>query len=52
MTYGVKLKEDKNTLLCFNTLKGNKNIDSEKEYERGNETIKHTKRYELNFVHQ
>jgi hypothetical protein len=52
VTYGVQVKEEKNTLLCFNTFKGDKDNDSEREYERRNETIRDMKRYELTFVYQ
>ena len=52
VTHGVQLKEGKNTLLCFNSLKCDKNNDSERECERENEMIKDMKRYELNFAYQ
>jgi hypothetical protein len=50
VTYGVQVKEEKNTLLCFNTLKGDKNNDSERECEGGNKTIRDMKRYELTCI--
>jgi hypothetical protein len=52
VTYGVQVKDEKNTPLCFNTLKSDENNDSERECERGNEMIRDMRRYELNFAYQ